>query len=75
MLWYSIEIGVFRTQGTLQFVRPMPQDFAVTVRGDREPAVVIMDGERSVSEGQPELAGLEDVAVGLAQDGEQDLVL
>ena len=34
-----------------------------------------MERERPVGEGQPELAGLEDVAVGLAQDRQQDLVL
>ena len=70
-----VEIGGFRTQGTLQLFGPVPQDLDVTVRGDREPAVVILHGERAVGEGQPELAGLEDVSIRIAQDRQQDLVL
>ena len=69
------ERGVLGAEGPLQLVEAVREDIGVAARGHREAAVVVLDRERPVGEGQLELAGLEDVAVGVAQDREQDLVL
>ena len=68
------ERRIVGAQAAFQLLEPMPEDAGVAARGDREAAVEVVDEERPVVESQPELAGLEHLAVGVAQDREQHLV-
>jgi len=70
----GLEAGMVGAGGAGEDLEPVREDGGVGPGVEGQPGVVVLDEEAAVLEGEGELAVLEGLAVGVAEDGQDDLV-